>query len=259
MEIIIQPDAESASLRAAQCVARLIRAKPDAVLGLATGGTPLRLYQELVRLHRSEGLDCRRVRTFNLDEYYGLAPTHPASYYSFMHQHVFDPLHIPPENVHLLDGQTTDVPGHCTAYEKSIRNLGGIDLQILGVGSDGHIGFNEPMSSLASRTRIKTLTPQTRADNARFFDSPAAVPHHVLTMGIGMILESRECLLLAFGEAKAEMIAAMVEGPLTAMVPASALQLHPVVRVFIDKAAASRLQKTDYYRWVYEHKPAWQR
>lgn len=259
MEIIIQPNPESASRRAAQCVERLIREKPDAVLGLATGGTPLRLYTELIRLHQVAGLDFSRIRTFNLDEYVGLAATHPASYHAFMHHHFFRHINLRPEHIHLLDGQATDVPGHCAAYEQAIRDTGGIDLQIVGVGSDGHIGFNEPMSSLASRTRLKTLTPRTRADNARFFDAPEAVPHHVLTVGIGTILESRECLLLAFGEAKSAMVAKLVEGPVSAALPASALQLHPRARVFIDKAAAGHLQHTEYYNWAYTHKPAWQR
>lgn len=255
MEVIIQPTPEAASAVAARIIARRLREKPDAVLGLATGSTPLLLYRELITLR----LDWSRVRTFNLDEYVGLPAEHPQSYHAFMWEHLFRHVNIAPERVHIPDGMAADIPAFCAEYERRIREAGGIDMQILGVGRDGHIGFNEPSSSLASRTRIKTLTPETIRDNARFFGSEAAVPPHVITMGIGTILEARQVILLAFGEGKASAIAAAVEGPVTAMNPASALQLHPRVKVCLDGAAASRLQKTDYYRWVYDHKPAWQR
>ena len=258
MEIIIQLNADEAARSAARVVARLIRAKPDAVLGLATGQTPLGLYRELVRLHREEALDFSRVTTFNLDEYVGLGPDHPASYHAFMFANLFDHINIPHEQIHLPDGLTADVPQHCAAYETAIRQAGGIDLQVLGIGTDGHIGFNEPTSSLVSRTRIKTLTPRTRKDNAPFFSAGEEVPYHVITMGIGTIMESRACLFLAFGERKAAAVAAMVEGPVTALVPATALQMHPCTHVFIDEAAAGQLKKSDYYRWVFEHKPDWQ-
>lgn len=258
MEIIIQNDPEQSARQAAEMVATLIRRKPNAVLGLATGSTPLGLYRELVRLHRDEGLDFSQVTTFNLDEYVGLGPAHPASYHTFMFTHLFDHLNIPPAHIHIPDGTVTDIPAHCAAYEEKIAATGGIDLQVLGIGTDGHIGFNEPTSSLASRTRIKTLTPQTREDNATFFAHPDEVPYHVITMGIGTIMESRACLFLAFGARKAKAVAAMVEGPITAFMPASALQMHPVVKVFIDEPAAGQLEKADYYRWVYTHKPAWQ-
>jgi len=259
MEIIIQPDQEHASRLAACVVAALVRRKPDAVLGLATGSTPLGLYRELVRFHREEGLDFSRVTTFNLDEYVGLGPDHPASYHMFMFEHLFKRLNIPRENIHIPDGLASDIPAHCAAYEQAIRDAGGIDMQVLGIGTDGHLGFNEPTSSLASRTRIKTLTPQTRADNAPFFRPGEDVPHHVITMGIGTIMESREALFLAFGDRKAQAVSEMVEGPVTAYMPASALQAHPACKVFIDEPAARRLKKADYYRWVYENKPDWQR
>ncbi len=259
MEIIVQPDSESASSVGAAIVARAIRRKPDLVLGLATGSTPLALYRSLADMHRRQGLDFSRVTTFNLDEYIGLAPDHPASYHRFMAENFFDHVNLRRENVHIPDGLSPDVPAFCRDYEERLRRCGGIDLQVLGIGSDGHIGFNEPTSSLASRTRIKTLTPETIADNARFFGSTDAVPRHVITMGIGTILESRTLLLLAFGAGKAEAVARSVEGPVTSMVPASALQLHPDARVLLDEAAAAGLQKADYYRWVYEHKPEWQR
>ena len=258
MEIIIQKDADTASRIAAQYVARVIQKKPDAVLGLATGSTPVKLYRELIRMHQQEGLDFSRITTFNLDEYVGLKPDHPASYRRFMHENLFDHINIPPDNIHIPDGEADDIPTHCQQYEKKICQAGGIDLQILGIGSDGHIGFNEPTSSLASRTRIKTLTEETIGDNARFFESAEDVPHHVITMGIGTILDSRACLMLAFGENKATAIAGAVEGPVMSSLPASALQMHPVVKVFCDEPAAGQFERASYYRWVYSNKPRWQ-
>jgi glucosamine-6-phosphate deaminase len=259
MEVILHPDALTASCRAAQLIAHHIRNKPDTVLGLATGSTPLRVYEELIRMHREEGLSFAQVTTFNLDEYIGLPADHPQSYHATMQEHFFRHVDLPSGQTHLPDGMAEDVPGECEAYEQRIRNAGGLDLQILGIGTDGHIGFNEPISSLASRTRIKTLTARTRRDNARFFARPEDVPHHVITMGIGTILESRAVLLLAFGEEKAQAVAGTIEGPLTASLPASALQMHPRVHIFLDEPAASGLQRKDYYRWVYTHKPDWQR
>ncbi|MGC1461890.1 MAG: glucosamine-6-phosphate deaminase [Terracidiphilus sp.] len=254
MEIIIQPTPAAATSVAARVIARLLQEKPHAVLGLATGSTPLLLYRELIAMK----LDWRKVTTFNLDEYVGLAAAHPQSYHSFMWENLFQHVNIAKKNVHIPDGMTKNIPKFCAQYEKQICEAGGIDLQVLGIGSDGHIGFNEPTSSLASRTRIKTLTPQTVRDNARFFGSETKVPHHVITMGIGTILEARQCLLLAFGAKKARAIAAAVEGPITAINPASILQMHPVAKACLDDAAASRLQRADYYRWVYANKPVWQ-
>jgi glucosamine-6-phosphate deaminase len=254
MEIIIQPTPEAATEVAARIIARLIRERPDAVLGLATGSTPLRLYQALISMQ----LDWSRITTFNLDEYIGLPRDHPQSYHRFMAENLFQHVNIAPENIHIPDGNAADIPASCAAYEEKIRSVGGIDLQLLGIGTDGHIGFNEPTSSLASRTRIKTLTQQTCRDNARFFGSERDVPHHVITMGIGTILEARRNLLVAFGENKSTAIAGAVEGPVTSLNPASALQLHPCVTVCLDESAASRLQRADYYRWVYDHKPDWQ-
>lgn len=259
MEIIIQPTPEAASAVAARIVSRLLQEKPDAVLGLATGSTPLSLYRELVRLHREGNLDFSRVTTFNLDEYLGLEPEHPASYHTFMREHFFQHVNVRADNTHIPDGLTKDVPAFCARYEDQIRAAGGIDLQVLGIGTDGHIGFNEPGSSLASRTRIKTLTAQTRRDNARFFGGEDKVPHHVITMGVGTVMDARQCLLLAFGAGKARAVAGAVEGPITTMNPASILQMHPVVKVCLDEAAASELKKTDYYRWTYDNKPDWQK
>jgi glucosamine-6-phosphate deaminase len=255
MEVIIQPTAEAVTGIAAQIVVDLIRKKPTAVLGLATGATPLRLYSELIKLK----LDWRKVTTFNLDEYVGISPQHPQSYHTFMWDSLFQHVNVSAKNVNLPDGMARDIPAFCTRYERKISTVGGIDLQLLGIGTDGHIGFNEQTSSLSSRTRIKTLTPQTRSDNARFFGSEEKVPHHVITMGIGTILEARHCLLLAFGKHKARAIAAAVEGPITSMNPASALQQHPKVTVLLDEEAAAELKLNQYYIYVYCHKPEWQR
>ena len=258
MEVIILPTAEEASEVAARLVTRQVRGKPDSVLGLATGATPGRLYQLLSRMHHADGLDFSKVTTFNLDEYIGLDPGHPASYHRFMDENFFTHVNISRDCIHIPDGLARDVPLYTAAYEKAIRDAGGIDLQILGLGSDGHLGFNEPGSSLASRTRIKTLTERTRSDNARFFTDGQEVPHHVITMGLGTIMESRMCLLLAFGKGKSQAVAESIEGPVTASVPGSLLQFHPRVKVLLDAEAASALTRADYYRWVYKNKPAWQ-
>ena len=259
MEVIITPSAREASAEAARIAAALIRANPRAVLGLATGGTPLGFYDELAAAHARGDLDFSQVTTFNLDEYVGLSPHHPQSYAHFMREHFFSRVNIPPVRIHIPDGLAPDIPGHCAAYEAAIRDAGGIDLQLLGIGSDGHIGFNEPGSSLGSRTRLKTLAGRTIRDNARFFPSPDEVPRHVITMGVGTILDARRCLVLAFGEAKAAAVADMVEGPVTASVPASALQFHASCALLVDEPAAALLKRADYYRWVYANKPEWQR
>jgi glucosamine-6-phosphate deaminase len=256
MEVIVQPTAQEAARIAAALVAKAVRRKPTLVLGLATGGTPLCLYDELVRLHREHGLDLSRITTFNLDEYLSLPPDHPASYRRFMQEHLFDRTNIDPRRTFVPDGLTRDIPRHCREYEELIRSCGGIDIQILGIGADGHIGFNEPTSSLSSRTREKTLAEQTRRDNARFFATPDDVPHHCLTMGIGTILDSRLCLLLAFGANKSGAVAAAVEGPVTSMVPASALQLHADAKVVVDEAAAAGLKLRAYYDYAFAHTPA---
>jgi len=258
LEVIIQPDPEAASVVAAKLVARQVREKSDSVLGLATGGTPCRLYELLAQMHRGGGLDFGRTTAFNLDEYVGLGAGHPCSYRRFMEEKFFSQVNVPTGAQHIPDGLAADIPGHCADYEVAIRAAGGIDLQILGLGSDGHLGFNEPGSSLSSRTRIKTLTGRTRRDNLRFFPEGQEVPFHVITMGLGTISDSRMCLLLAFGEAKAEAVAATVEGPVSASVPASILQFHPRAKIIVDEAAASLLKRSDYYRWVYERKPVWQ-
>jgi len=259
MEIIVQPDSEQASWLAARLVRKIILEKPQPVIGLATGNTPLLLYKYLIKMHHEEGLDFSRVVTFNLDEYVGLSPDHPASFHNFMWKNLFSQINIKPQNVHIPDGLAPDIQKFCERYEEEIKAAGGIDIQILGLGTNGHIGFNEPSSSLTSRTRIKSLTAQTRKSNAVFFGGEENVPYHAITMGIGTILDARICLLMAFGQKKAKAIAMAVEGPLTAMVPASALQLHPKAIILLDRDAASELKHLDYYQWVYDHKPRWQK
>ena len=250
MRVIIQETSEAASRLAARAVAELIHRQPYAVLGFATGSTQLQFCQELARMHREEGLDFSRTTTFNLDEYVGVARDHPTSFAHFMRRHLFSHLNVPAGNIHIPDGLTLDIQLECERYERSIKSVGGIDLQILGIGRNGHIAFNEPCSSLASRTRVTRLTRRTIQDNARFFASEDSVPTHAITMGIGTILEARQCLLMAFGEGKKEAVARAVEGPVSASLPASALQLHPRVRIFLDEEAASSLENADYYRWM---------
>jgi len=259
MEVIIKPDASAASKEAVRYFETQLELKPASVLGLATGGTPLGLYAELATLAQANLVDFSRARTFNLDEYVGLPGTHPRSYRAYMQEHLFSKINIPLAATHIPDGMSRDIPKHCAEYEESIRRAGGIDLQLLGIGTDGHIGFNEPSSSLASRTRLKTLTQRTIRDNAKYFASEKEVPQHVITMGIGTIMEAKEVLVLAIGEAKAAAVAAMVEGPITANCPASALQMHRKCTLIVDETAATGLSRREYFRWVYDHKPAWQR
>jgi glucosamine-6-phosphate deaminase len=259
MEIITKPTAAEAQQEAARILRRQIQRQPASVLGLATGSTPIPVYEHLVKMHERGELDFSRIVSFNLDEYVGLTPDHLCSYREFMRQHLFGKVNIAPKNIHFPDGLAKDIPAHCAEYEAAIVRAGGIDLQLLGIGRDGHIGFNEPSSSLASRTRIKTLTPQTVKDNAKCFGSPDKVPRHVITMGVGTIMDARHCLLLATGEAKADVVARTAEGPVTADVPASILQMHPACTLVVDEPAAARLKRRDYYRWVYDNKPDWQR
>ena len=259
MEVIIQPDDAAASALAARIVQRLLTRKPDAVLGLPAGSTPRRLYQELIRLHRDAALSFRAATTFNLDEYVGISAEHPTSFRAALRAQLFDHIDLTPERTHIPDGLAADPAAECEEYERLIAAAGGIDLQILGIGADGHLGFNEPSSSLGSRTRVKTLMASTRARNAAEFGGNDNVPRHAITMGLGTILEARQCLLLAFGDAKAEAIRRAIEGPVTAMCPASVLQLHPDVRVVLDPAAAQSLELREYYLEVYANKPDWQR
>ena len=255
--VIAAPDA--LARLAAGAVAKMLRSRPDAVLGLATGSSPLPIYDELIRLHVQEGLSFARATAFTLDEYVGLPADHPQRYLNVITREIAQHLDLAPGAVHGPDGLAVDIPAACAAYEDVIAEAGGVDLQILGIGTDGHVGFNEPGSSLASRTRIKTLTEQTRGDNARFFaDDINLVPHHCLTQGLGTIMQARHIVLIATGRAKADAVHQLVEGPVSAMWPATILQHHPHVTVLIDNAAASRLQLGDYFRSTYAAKPPWQ-
>jgi glucosamine-6-phosphate deaminase len=256
MEVVPLPDAAAVAEVAADVVETLARTRPDCVLGLATGSSPLPAYRELVRRRNAGGPSYDGVTAFLLDEYVGLPPTHPQSYRATIARELTDPLGIPAGRVHGPDPEL--LPDAGPAYEALIREAGGVDVQLLGIGTDGHLAFNEPGSSLGSRTRIKTLTEQTRRDNARFFESPDEVPRHVLTQGLGTILEARHLLLIGTGDSKAAAIAAAVEGPLTASCPASVLQLHPHVTVLLDPAAAAGLARRAYYRDVLAAKPEWQ-
>lgn len=254
MEITIAPTYEEMSKISAQLIAKEIKRKHDLVLGLATGDTPLGTYQELVKIYNSEGLDFSKVTSFNLDEYVGLPPLHENSYNYFMRENLFEHININPSRVFVPQGNTDDPEEFCSWYELQIEKAGGIDLQILGIGGDGHIAFNEPGSSFASRTRVKALYEQTIIDNARFFDKQEDVPRFAITMGVGTILEAKKVLLIANGEKKADVVAQFIEGPVTSQITASALQLHTYVNVVLDEAAASKLKRKEYYNWVRDNK-----
>ncbi|MGC5222399.1 glucosamine-6-phosphate deaminase [Micromonospora sp. DT81.3] len=255
-EIVIVPDAAAAGALVADEIARLIRRTPDVVLGLATGSTPVPVYEALPE--RLQGLDLSSVRGFALDEYVGLDPAHPESYRSVIAREVIEPLGLDPARIRVPDGRLQGIQHAGEDYEAALGAAGGVELQLLGIGTDGHIGFNEPGSSFASLTRVKTLTEQTRSDNARFFDSIDDVPRHCITQGLGTILRAGHLVLLAFGDSKAEAVAGAVEGPVTASLPASAIQLHPHATVVIDEEAASGLRFADYYRYTFDNKPEWQ-
>jgi glucosamine-6-phosphate deaminase len=258
VEAIIRPDPGSAALLVARLVARELRGNPPLVLGLATGRTMEAVYRLLVHMHCEEDLDFSLCRTFNLDEYVGLAPGDTRSYRYYMDRRFFSQVNLDSRNTHLPKGQAADLEAECRDYEAKIQRCGGIDLQLLGLGQAGHIGFNEPLSALRSRTRVKALSPVTIAQNADFFGGAENVPRRAITMGVGTILECRRCLLLATGEAKAGVIAKAVEGPITSMISATALQLHARCTVVVDEAAASQLQAADYYRWIFANEPEWE-
>ena len=241
MKLIIVETSEQMSRRAAELFAQRIRSNPKIVLGLATGGTPERMYAELVRLHREEGLDFSQVVTYNLDEYLGIPGTHDQSYRYFMNKNLFDHINIAKENTHVLNGLATDAGKECADYETAIKNAGGIDLQLLGIGSNGHIAFNEPGSPADSRTGVVDLTENTIKDNARFFENADDVPKQALSMGNGTIMEAKEIVLIADKESKAAAIFKSIEGPVTEEVPASILQKHPNCTFIIDRAAAGKL------------------
>lgn len=266
MDIIIRDDYGQMSREAARVISDQIKAKPNCVLGLATGATPIGTYQELGRLCKEEGLDFSQVKTFNLDEYLGVGmdPSQPysldQSYARFMHEELFSLVNIKPENTYVPDGKAQDPVAFCRWYEEEIAKAGGIDLQLLGLGGDGHWGFNEPGTSLASRTHIQALTKQTLDDNYEAFYRKAGVtrdemPHFAITMGIGTILDAKSILLIVNGAKKASVVAASLEGPVTSQVTASAIQLHPgSITVILDEPASSALQHADHYRHVEQMK-----
>ena len=251
MKVLIFPDAKDAIAAAARLVLDQVRLKPDAVLGLATGGTMEAVYDRVADGAREGAVSFAGVSSFNLDEYLGLPPEHPASYHTYMRQRLFSRIGIDLTRTHLPKGDCEDAEVECERYEAAIAASGGIDLQLLGIGRNGHIGFNEPTSSLSSRTRVKTLTAETREANAQFFERPEDMPHYALTMGIGTILDARHCILLAIGASKAEPVAKAIEGPLAATCPASALQLHRHATMLLDREAAARLELVDYYQRVH--------
>jgi glucosamine-6-phosphate deaminase len=257
VEIIIQPDADAAADLVARIIAAELRARPRLVLGLATGCTMESVYARLGRLHHAEGLDFSDCRTFNLDEYVGLSAEDPRSYRAYMNHHLFGEVNIVLQNTFIPDGMARDLNAECASYERLIHEAGGIDLQLLGIGQNGHLGFNEPFSAFRSRTRVTVLSPATRRQNAPLFPPPGQVPRRAITVGVGTILDSRRCVLLANGEDKAEIVARAVEGGLTSMVPASALQLHPDCAVILDEKAAGHLTETDYHRSIFENDPKW--
>ena len=253
MLVILKRDDEAISLQAAQLIAGAVHKKPALVLGLATGSTMVGVYKHLVGLHKQGSLDFSRVVTFNLDEYLGLPATHPRSFRHFMYENLFAHVNVNSRNIHIPDGTIRgNYDEYCTSYENSIRKAGGIDLQVLGIGRNGHIGFNEPTSSIGSRTRLKVLSQETIDDNSKFFAKGEESPRCAITMGIGTILEARKILLLATGKSKSTAVAKSIEGPVTSAVSASALQLHPDVTFIIDDAAASQLTQRDYYHRVLE-------
>lgn len=249
MEIVICKTKEEASRKAAAMITAAVKANPKIVLGLATGSTPVGMYKEMIKAVKAKEVSYSQVRTWNLDEYLGLAGTHDQSYRYFMNTNLFDSIDIKKSNTHVLNGLAKDWRKEVKAYEASIKKAGGIDIQVLGIGSDGHIAFNEPGSSLSSRTRLVSLTPQTIKDNSRFFKKAADVPKQALSMGVGSIMEAKKIILLAFGKNKADAVAAAVEGGVSQFCTASALQMHEDAWFFCDEEAASRLKLKKYYAW----------
>lgn len=257
MQVIIRETHDAAVALTAAIIARALRAKPNIVLGLATGRTMEALYAKLSEMHLRDRLDFSLAVTFNLDEYIGLPPDHKNSYRYYMNHHLFQKVNIDPRNAHLPDGMAPDIEAECRRYEDLIKDVGGIDLQVLSIGESGHIGFNEPLSSMRSRTREKALTPKTIEQNSPLFDDPREMPRRAITMGVGTILEAERCLMLVTGANKADIIAMAVEGPVTSMISATALQLHAHCSVILDEAAAAKLQNREYYHWIFDNEPEW--
>ncbi len=258
MQVVIRDTKQDAINLVAAIMARELRARPNLVLGLATGRTMEGLYARFVEMHQREGLDFSLAVTFNLDEYIGLPPEHKGSYRYYMNHHLFNHVNIDLRNTHLPNGMARDIEKECRDYEAKIRDYGGIDLQLLSIGASGHIGFNEPLSAMRSRTREKALTLKTVEQNSPLFDRPEEMPRRAITMGVGTILEAERCLILVTGEKKADVLAKAVEGPVTSMISATALQLHEHCTVIVDEAAASKLENREYYHWIFDNEPEWQ-
>ncbi|ERP31635.1 glucosamine-6-phosphate deaminase [Chitinivibrio alkaliphilus] len=258
MEVIVRRDKEAATDLVARLVVKQVMDDPTSVLGLATGRTMEAVYDRLVDIDAKEGVDFSHVSTFNLDEYVGLAPEDENSYRSYMNKYLFDRVNINKANTYIPNGIAEDLEEECRMYEAKIRAAGGIDFQLLGIGSSGHIGFNEPLSALLSLTRVKALNPETIEQNSPLFPSPEMMPRRAITMGVDTIIKSRRAVLLATGESKAEIIAKAVEGPLTSIVTASALQLHKHCTIVVDEDAAKLLKMRDYYDWVFNNEPEWE-
>ena len=255
MEILIRETPQEVALTAADIVSSYVR--PGAVLGLATGSTPVATYRELIKRYESGELSFAGVSAFCLDEYIGIPREHEQSYYRFIRDEFTAHVDFDDSEVHSPDGLDPKPWEAANRYEEAIKASGGIELQILGIGTNGHIGFNEPASPFRARTRVEVLHPQTIADNSRFFDSVDEVPTQAITQGLGTIQDSGHALVLATGEGKAQAVRDMVEGPLTSHVPASSLQMHPHVTVIVDAGAGSLLRDRDYYIHMEAHRPAW--
>ncbi len=251
MRILIHRNKEQAIQSAAEIITRRMQTEPDVVLGLATGGTMEAVYAKMIEAYQAGEISFSKVQSFNLDEYVGLPPKHPCSYWHYMREHLFSHVDIREDAYYLPKGDAPNARLAAKAYEQSIVNAGDIGLQLLGIGSNGHIGFNEPTSSLASLTRVKTLTHSTREANARYFDNFDDVPRLAITMGIGTIMRAEEVVLLAYGESKAPAVAAMIEGGIAALCPASILQMHQKVSIILDEEAAGELKLRDYYEEVH--------
>ena len=259
MKIYKAKDYKDMSRKAANIISAQVIMKPNCVLGLATGSTPIGTYDQLVEWYNKGDLDFSEVTTVNLDEYKGLPRTNDQSYYYFMHQHLFDRVNIDPERTNVPNGMEPDAEKECGRYEELIRSLGGVDLQLLGLGHNGHIGFNEPLSSLNSRTRAKALTPETYEQNAPLFDKPEDMPMRAFTMGVGTIMDAKSVILLVTGAEKAQILKKAVEGPVTSMISATALQYHNKALVICDEEAGALLEGKKYYNWIFEKEPQWQK
>ncbi len=257
MEVIIQKDEQAAANLTARIIASTLRKRPSLVLGLATGRTMELVYPVLVGLHKKEDLDFSLCRTFNLDEYVGLPREDVHSYRSYMNKNLFDKVNVDMRNTHIPHGMAEDLEIECQRYDSLTQECGGIDLQLLGLGQAGHIGFNEPLSALRSRTRVKALIPETMEQNKPLFKDPEKMPRRAITMGVGTILESKRCLMLVTGFKKAEILRKAVEGPITSMITATALQLHPHCTVIVDEEAAELLEGKKHYLWAFENEPEW--